>query len=124
LVAQPGAVADTLASAGADAWIVAGPRYVIVASPLTPDATSFPVRASFVPWLGTMLTERLVGDAGRAVDASPGARISRPRWADAMEGADGQRVPLGETIDVPARPGAYFLTRAGRRAGALVVNAP
>jgi hypothetical protein len=124
LVAQPGAVADTLASSGADAWIVAGPRYVIVASPLTPDATSFPVRASFVPWLGTMLTERLVGDAGRTVDASPGARISRPRWADAMEGADGQRVPLGETIDVPARPGAYFLTRAGRRAGALVVNAP
>ena len=40
------------------AWIVAGPRYVILASPLSPDATNLPVSAPFVPWLGSVLTER------------------------------------------------------------------
>src|SRR5262249_36555983 len=45
LVAQTGAVADTLATVGQDAWIVAGGRYVIVGSPIMPDATNLPVRA-------------------------------------------------------------------------------
>jgi hypothetical protein len=49
LVAQSGAAAETLAVVGRDAWVVAGPKYVIVASPLTPDATNLPVRAAFVP---------------------------------------------------------------------------
>lgn len=124
LVAQPGASAETLAVVGRDAWLVAGPRYVVSASPFSPDATNFPVRAGFVPWLGAVLTERLLGDPGQAITASPGARLARPRWADAIEGSDGQRTPLGETLDVPARAGVYFLTRGDRRVGAVVVNAP
>lgn len=124
LVAQAGAAAETLATAGRDAWIVAGPRFVLVGSPLTPDATDFPVRAAFVPWLGSVLTERLVGEPGQAIDTIPGVRIARPRWADAIESADGQRTPLGETLEVPGRAGTYFLTRGDRRVGALVVNAP
>ncbi|HEY4216165.1 MAG TPA: BatA and WFA domain-containing protein [Gemmatimonadaceae bacterium] len=124
LIAQPGASADTLATVGTDAWIVAGPQYVIVASPLVPDATSFPVRASFVPWIGSMLTERLAGEPGQALAVDPGTHIPRPHWTDGMEQADGRRVVLGETIDVPARPGTYFLTRDTRRVGALVVNPP
>ncbi len=124
LIAQPGAAAETLAVVGRDAWIVAGPRYVVVASPLSPDATNFPVRASFVPWLGSMLTERLVGDPGQAIAASPGARLPRPRWADAIEGSDGQRAPLGELLEVPTRAGVYFLSRGDRRVGAVIVNAP
>jgi hypothetical protein len=126
LVAQPGAVAETLAVVGRDAWIVAGPRYVIVGSPLDPQATSLPVRASFVPWLASVLTERLVGEPGQVVVAAPGTRIPRPAWADAMEGgsADGGRTTLGDMVDVPIRAGTYFLTRGDRRVGALVVNAP
>lgn len=124
LVAQAGAVAETLAVVGRDAWIVAGPRYVLIGSPLSPDATNFPVRASFVPWLGTVLTERLVGEPGQVIAAAPGAQLPRPRWADAMEGATGQRTPLSETLDVPVRAGTYFLTRGDRRVGAVVVNAP
>jgi hypothetical protein len=126
LVAQAGAVADTLAVVGRDAWIVAGPRYVLVGSPLTPDATNLPVRASFVPWLGTVLTERLVGEPGQAIAADPGTRVARPRWADAIESAEGQRTPLGsgDFLDVPAHTGTYFLTRSNRRVGALVVNPP
>ncbi|MDB4875496.1 MAG: double-transrane region domain protein [Gemmatimonadetes bacterium] len=124
LIAQAGAAADTLAVVGRDAWIVAGPRYVIAGSPLTPDATNLPVRASFVPWLGSVLTERLVGEPGQAIAAEPGAHLPRPRWADALEMPDGQRVPLGDAVDVPPRAGTYFLTRANRRVGAIVVNPP
>jgi hypothetical protein len=124
VVAQAGAVAETLAVVGRDPWVIAGPRYVIVASPLAPDATNFPVRASFVPWLGTVLTERLVGEPGQVIIAAPGAQLPRPRWADAMEGNTGQRTPLGEVLDVPVRAGAYFLTRGDHRVGAVVVNAP
>ena len=122
LVAQAGAVSDTLATVGSDAWMVAGPRYVVVGSPLVPDATNFPVRASFVPWLGAAMTERLVGEPGQTIAAAPGARLARPRWADAIEGADGTRTLLGEFLDAPARAGTYFLTRANRRVGAVIVN--
>ena len=124
LIAQAGAVTDTLAVVGRDAWIVAGPRYVVVGSPLTPDATNFPIRASFVPWLGGVLTERLVGEPGQAIAAEPGARLARPQWADAIEGADGHRMALTESFDAPTRIGTYFLTRAGHRTGAVVVNPP
>jgi hypothetical protein len=122
LVAQTGAAAETLAVVGRDAWIVAGPRYVLVGSPLSADATNLPVRATFVPWLGTIMTERLVGEPGAVLEAEPGARLPRPRWADAMETPEGQRTPLAEMIDVPTRAGTYFLTRANRRVGAIVVN--
>jgi hypothetical protein len=122
LVAQTGAAAETLAVVGRDAWIIAGPRYVLVGSPLTADATNLPVRATFVPWLGSIMTERLVGEPGAVLEAEPGARIPRPRWADAMETPEGQRTPLAEIVDVPTRAGTYFLTRADRRVGAIVVN--
>lgn len=124
LVAQTGAVADTLATVGQDAWIVAGARYVIVGSPISPDATNLPVRASFVPWLGTVLSERLVGEPGQVLTSEPGKHLPRPRWADGIETLDGQRSPLGDALDVPNRTGTYFLTLNGRRVGALVVAPP
>jgi len=122
LVAQPGAAAETLAVVGRDAWIVAGPKYVVVGSSLSPDATNLPVRAMFVPWLGSVLTERLVGEPGAVISAEPGGQLPRPRWADAIELSNSQRSALGESLEVPSRAGTYFLTRANRRVGALVVN--
>ena len=122
LVAQSGADADTVARIGRDPWIVAGPRYAIVASPLDPAATSFPVRAAFVPWLAGMLTEHLVGEPGGVVSATPGQQLVRPRWADAIEDLSGARSMLGDDLQAPGRAGTYFLERSGRRVGALVVN--
>ena len=122
LVAQSGADADTIARIGRDPWIVAGPRYAVVASPLDPSATSLPVRAAFVPWLASMLTERLVGEPGGVIAASPGQQLSRPRWADAIEDQTGARSTLGDVLVAPTHAGSYFLERAGRRVGALVVN--
>lgn len=123
LLPQSGAVADTLALAGREPWIVAGPRYVLVGSPFTPEATTLPVRAAFVPWLAETLTEHLVGEPGQVLSATPGQRLARPRWADAMTSPNGARAPLEETLEAPAQRGVYFLERGGRRAGALVVNA-
>ncbi|HEU5183448.1 MAG TPA: VWA domain-containing protein [Gemmatimonadaceae bacterium] len=118
-----GATADTIAMAGAEPWIVGGPGYVLVASPLTPDATSLPVRAAFIPWLTDVVTQRLFGDAGTVVHASPGAAIARPDGIDALEIPGGRRVTLAaDTVIAPDRTGVAFFMRGGRRVGALVVN--
>ena len=124
LVPQAGAAADTLATAGRDAWIVAGPRFVLVGSPLTPDATTLPIRASFVPWLAETLGERLTGEPGHVLHAVPGGTLRRPQWADAIETPSGAREGLtGETMRGPERTGTYFLSMGVRRVGAIVVNA-
>ncbi len=46
---------DTVSIAAGEPWIVRGPGYVLVASPLLPSATDFPVRAAFVPWIADAL---------------------------------------------------------------------
>jgi hypothetical protein len=123
LVPQAGAVAETLATAGRDLWIVAGPQFVLVGSPLTPDATTLPIRASFVPWLAETLGERLAGEPGHVLNAVPGATLRRPPWADAIETLSGAREALtGETTRAPDRAGTYFLSMGARRVGAIAVN--
>jgi len=133
------ATADTIARAGATSapWAVAGPGYVLIASPLEPSATTFPLRASFVPWVGELLTQHMRSGepavpgrggttAGRsgALQAAPGETIHRPEWAGEIEEPDGTRRAIGGSMmEAPARPGVYFLHRlGGERAGALVVN--
>lgn len=123
LARQPGARSDTLATAAGEPWIVSGPGYVLIASPLAPDATTFPVRAAFVPWLGDVLSQRLSADAGTVTAAAPGAMVARPTGADALELPDGDRTPLpDDSLAAPARPGAYFFVHGTTRLGALVVN--
>jgi hypothetical protein len=127
---QTEAVADTLALAGAMPWVVAGPGYVILATPMDPVMTTWPVRAAFVPWVGDLLGQRLstgtVAVGARAsgvIDAAPGARIRRPVGADALEMPDGAVQILNEqTLTAPPTPGVYFLRHAGVRIGAIVVN--
>ncbi|OYV67076.1 MAG: hypothetical protein B7Z72_10230, partial [Gemmatimonadetes bacterium 21-71-4] len=113
--------ADTLATAGTEPWIVAGARYVLVASPLAPQATTFPVSAGFVPWLADVMANRLVGDPGRALPAAPGQLLPWPAWADAIEGGAAAGTPGGD-FTAPEQAGTYFFTRNQRRVGALVVN--
>ena len=127
---QPTAQADTLARTGSTPWIVSGPGYVIVASPVDPAVTSWPLRAAFVPWIGDVLDQRLAGSTGilsgrgaGVLEVTPGATVRRPLGAEELENTDGSaRVLSGTTFDAPVRPGAYFLRRAGSRVGAVVVN--
>ena len=126
LIAEQTAISDTLASVNGQPWIVSGPRYVIIASPLIPEATSLPLRAAFVPWFVETISERLAGVPGQRLDARPGQPLARPPWADALEeSTTGARTVLpDERFTAPAAPGVHYFTRAGRRVGALVVNPP
>ncbi len=118
-----GAAADTLATVGGDLWAVAGNGYVLVASPLAVDGTDLPLRASWVPWLGTAIASHLSGDAGAVTDATPGLLVARPVWARELEAPDGSRIPARDArIAAPARPGVYFWLRGATRSAALVVN--
>jgi hypothetical protein len=117
------ATADTLARVGAEPWIVAGDRYVIIASPLDPSATDFPVRAGFLPWLAEAASQRLAGDGGVILEATPGARLRAPTGVQAIDDASGQAASIanGEIV-APDRAGVYFMRRGGAKAGAVVVN--
>jgi hypothetical protein len=122
------APADTLATAGGEPWIVAGPGYVLIGSRLDPAATQLPVRAPFVPWLADMLAVRLAapaGDVGAPIQALPGRPIRLPAGAETLESSTGSRRSVtAEFLDAPEERGVWFVLRGGRRVGAVVVNAP
>jgi hypothetical protein len=128
LLREGAAPADTLATAGGEPWIVAGPGYVLLGSPLDPAATDLPIRAAFVPWLADVLGLRLgapAGDLGVPIDALPGASVSLPAGSDAIENDAGTRRSVaGDRMTAPAERGVWFVLRGGRRVGAVVVNAP
>jgi hypothetical protein len=65
------ATSDTLATASGEPWIVAGPDYVVVASPMTADATALPIRAPFLPWLSNLLSQRLTREGSGLIHADP-----------------------------------------------------
>jgi hypothetical protein len=128
VLAPRGGAADTLALAAGAPWIVAGEGYVLVASPLDPQATTFPLRAAFVPWLADVLGQRLGAGAGAVTLAAPGERVAVPAQVTALEDPSGTRTALGSTAaSAPPAPGVYFWLRGGagadaQRVGALVVN--
>jgi hypothetical protein len=124
LQAQAGAIADTLGKTGNAPWIVAGRQYVVVGSPLVASATALPVQAAFVPWLATVVTDRLSGEGGTAIAATPGTMLKKPAGVDQLERPDGSRIAVADNFRVPALPGVYFFISAGKRAGAIVVNPP
>jgi len=116
------AMPDTLATAGGSAWAVAGDGYVLIGSPLVPEATELPLRAAFVPWLLEALSRRL-GEDGRVIEAVPGAHIAGLRGVTGLEGPDGKVVGTNsDRLTVPNETGVYYLRRQAARIGALVVN--
>ncbi len=115
--------ADTLATAGNAPWAVAGPGYVILASPMISTATDLPLRPTFVPWLFGVVAMRL-GDDGQLIQAVPGARVTLPATITALEMPDGTvNAAAARTGLAPAEPGVYLLRRDAVVTGALVVNA-
>ncbi len=132
LVYSPGAAAatgasapvmpDTLATAGGSAWAVAGDGYVLIGSPLEPEATELPLRAAFVPWVLEALSRRL-GEDGRLIEAVPGEHLVGLRGVTGLEGPDGKIVGTNsDRLTVPNEAGVYYLRRQAARVGALVVN--
>lgn len=124
LVAQAGAISDTIGVVGANPWVVAGPRYVIMGSPLTAAATALPVQAGFVPWLAENIADRLSGERGTVIGAAPNTWVRRPAGVDQLERPDGVTVAVLDSVRVPPAAGVYFFLTNGRRTGAVVVNPP
>jgi len=121
------AEARVLATAAGEPWAVAGPGYVLVASPADPSATSLPVLAPWVPWL-TAAVAAASGAGVSVVVATPNAPVAAPPGATALVTVAGAPVAAirSATIAAPAVRGVYFFTRgagaAVERVGALVVN--
>jgi hypothetical protein len=114
---------DTLATVAGAPWIVAGPRYVVVGSPLDTAATDAMLRPGFVPWLGEVLAARLAGDGGPLLQAAPGGEVVWPDVVDGLQASEGDVRPLtSRRFTAPTEPGVYFAVRDGARRGALVVN--
>jgi hypothetical protein len=124
LQAQSGALADTVGRVANAPWIVAGPKFVLIGSPLVASATTLPLQAGFLPWLSEIITDRLSGDRGSVVAAAPGTWVKRPAGVDQLERPDGSMIPVADSLRVPPSPGVYFFVSAGRRTGAIVVNPP
>jgi len=124
LNAQSGAIADTVGMVGREPWVVAGTRYVIVASPLSAAATSLPVQAGFVPWLAETIADRVTGESGTVIAAAPGTWVRGPAGVDQLERPDGATVAVSDSLRVPPNAGVYFFLTNGRRTGAIVVNPP
>ena len=123
MTARDAQAADTLAMAGGVPWIIRGEGYVIVGSPLVPEATTLPIRAAFVPWLAEVVSRALASE-GTALRARPGETVARASGADALELPDGTRATLtGDSATLPARPGVYFFVRGESRVGAAIANA-
>ena len=75
-----------------------------------------------------MLALRLgapAGDVGAPIEALPGRPVRLPLGADALESAAGARRSVtGDVMSAPDERGVWYVLRAGRRVGAVVVNAP
>ena len=123
LVAQGTPVGDTIAQVGTSVWMVRGPQWIVLGSSLDPSQTSFPVRATFVPWLADAISNLSSGTTA-ATFAAAGARISVPAGATALHSADGanQRAVSASTINAPAAPGLYFWMRGTSIIGAVGVR--
>ena len=120
-VASATAPPDTLGTASGEAWIVAGPDYVLVASPMSAEATTLPIRAAFLPWVSNLLSQRLTREGSGLIHADPGAPIRLPAGVTGIEG-DSQVFAVGTVAAAPSRAGVFFLRRGEQRVGALVVN--
>ena len=112
---------DTLASASGEPWIVAGADYVLIGSPMTADATGLPVRAPFLPWVSSVMSQRLTREGSGLIHADPGAEVRLPAGVTGFEG-DSQVFAVGAHARAPVRAGVFFLRRGDERVGALVVN--
>jgi hypothetical protein len=123
LQAVGGAASDTLVTASGEPWAVAGDGYVLVASPVTVEASGLPIRAQFLPWLTELVSQRLAAEGAIQLRSNPGGTVRWPAGIDGLERNDGQVVPIQPEARAPLRNGVYFLRRGTERVGALVVNA-
>jgi hypothetical protein len=126
------AAADStlLRLAGGEAWLVRGTvaqgvAYLLIASPLTPEATDLPVSAGMVP-----LVDAAVGDWARRGAIESGAAtgstpVRLPPRARQIQGPDGSQAPVeGGGWFQATEAGNYIVLDGEQVLAAFSVNAP
>lgn len=100
-----------------------GRRYILVASPLSTQATTLPTSPALI-----LLLDRLTGvwaaDSPPRTEVAPGSTITIPAGATAVALPDGtnHQVAPGAGYRVPARPGIYQVLAGERVIDAFAVN--
>jgi len=113
------------------AWAVRGElpgamgRYVLLASPLTLEASTLPSSAAMLPLLDRILGAWAAAEPARS-HVAPGEAVVLPSLADAVERPDGVREPVegGSRYRAPAQPGVYRVLAGDRLVDAFAVNPP
>src|SRR5690606_5872729 len=113
------------------AWAVRGGppgtmgRYVLLASPLSLEASTLPSAAAMLPLLDRVLGAWAAAEPARS-HVTPGEAVVLPSLADAVERPDGVRDPVegGSRYRAPAQPGIYRVLAGERLVDAFAVNPP
>ena len=112
------------------AWAVSGERarggrYVLLASPLTPEASTVPTSLAMIPLMDRATGAWVAASSARA-EARPGEVMNLPVGATGVINPDGTRdsIRAGEAYYAGTVPGAYQVLRGGSVIAAYVVNAP
>ncbi len=111
------------------AWAVQGElpgggRYILVASPLSTEATTLPTSPALLPLLDR-LTGAWATAARTRAEVTPGTLMPVPAEATIVVRPDGSRdsITAGGGYRVPGRPGVYQLLADDRVIDAFAVNA-
>lgn len=112
------------------AWAVNGERarggrFVLLASPLTPEASTVPASVAMIPLLDRLTGIWTAAPTTRS-EARPGEAVNLPRESTQVINPDGSRdtVVAGQSYRAGTQPGAYQVVRGGSIVAAYVVNPP
>jgi len=112
------------------AWAVNGERarggrFVLLASPLTPEASTIPTSLAMIPLMDRATGVWVAPSAARA-EARPGEQMNLPDGATTIINPDGTRdtIRAGEAYYAGTQPGAYQVLQRGSIIAAYVVNPP
>jgi hypothetical protein len=111
-------------------WLVSGTTsdgvgYLLLGSPMTPEASDLPVSAAMVPFLDVLIGNWARRAAAEATVLEGGATLRLPDRARTVQLPDGSEVPVEGGAPFSATgPGNYAVFDGERTVLALSVNAP
>lgn len=110
-------------------WAVRGPlpsggRFILLASPLSAEATTLPTSPAMVPLLDHV-TGIWASSAPARSEVAPGDAVALPAGATAVERPDGGRDRVDDGgYRAPEHPGIYRILAGDKEIGAFAVNSP